>query len=121
MLAHSTDKLDLLLTDVALPGAEGLALANRLRAERPDLPVLFMTGGDNHEDLAGEHVLMKPFTGADLLRAIARRIQGARHAETARWRITSSSEKSGAGFGLFVLAGGSQWWQAAAAGRSGLG
>jgi PAS domain S-box-containing protein len=83
VLTHSTDKLDLLLTDIAMPGTEGLALAKRLRAERPDLPVLFMTGGDDHEDLAGEHVLMKPFTGADLLRAIARRIQGARRGETA--------------------------------------
>lgn len=45
-MAHSTDKLDLLLTDIALPGAEGLALAKRLRAEQPDLPVLFMTGDD---------------------------------------------------------------------------
>ena len=83
VLAHSIDKLDLLLTDIALPGAEGLALAKRLRVGRPDLPVLFMTGDDSHEDLAGEHVLMKPFTGADLLRAIARRIEGARHSETA--------------------------------------
>ncbi len=74
VLAHSTDKLDLLLTDVVLPGAEGLALAKRLRAEQPDLQVLFMTGDDGHEDLAGEHVLMKPFTGADLLRAISRRL-----------------------------------------------
>ena len=64
-------------------GAEGLALAKRLRADQPDLPVLFMTGDDGHEDLASEHVLMKPFTGADLLRAIGRRIQGARHSETA--------------------------------------
>src|SRR5262249_2739880 len=38
VLAHSTDKLDLLLTDIAMPGMEGFALANRLRAERPDLP-----------------------------------------------------------------------------------
>ena len=46
VLAHSTEKLDLLLTDIALPGAEGLALARRLRAGLPDLPVLFMTGDD---------------------------------------------------------------------------
>jgi DNA-binding response OmpR family regulator len=66
----------------ALPSAEGLALAKRLRADQRDLPVLFMTGDDGHEDLASEHVLMKPFTGADLLRAFGRRIQSARHSET---------------------------------------
>jgi CheY-like chemotaxis protein len=60
VLAHSTDKLDLLLTDIALPRVEGLALAKRLRADQRDLPVLFMTGDDGHEDLASEHVLMKP-------------------------------------------------------------
>jgi PAS domain S-box-containing protein len=36
--------LDLVLTDHAMPGMTGLELAERLRAERPDLPVALATG-----------------------------------------------------------------------------
>jgi PAS domain S-box-containing protein len=75
VLSHSIEKLDLLLTDVAMPGAGGPELARRLRAERPDLPTLFITGSPGLSGTSGEHVLLKPFTGADLVRAITRRLR----------------------------------------------
>ncbi|MGB3543848.1 response regulator [Rubrivirga sp.] len=34
---------DLLLTDVSLPGKDGIALAEHVRAERPDLPVVVVS------------------------------------------------------------------------------
>ena len=34
---------DLLLTDVSLPGMDGIALAERVRAEHPDLPVVVVS------------------------------------------------------------------------------
>jgi CheY-like chemotaxis protein len=74
VLSHSMENLDLLLTDVAMPGAAGPELARRLRLEKPDLPVLFITGDGGRGDLAGEFVLRKPFSGADLVRAISRRL-----------------------------------------------
>ncbi len=37
-------RVDLVLTDHAMPGMTGLELAERLRRERPDLPVALTTG-----------------------------------------------------------------------------
>lgn len=37
-------RIDLMVTDVGLPGANGRQLADQARALRPDLKVLFMTG-----------------------------------------------------------------------------
>ena len=61
-LVRTLKQLDLLITDVVMPGSSGTMLAHSLRTERPDLPVLFMTGGDIGPELAGETVLAKPFS-----------------------------------------------------------
>jgi FixJ family two-component response regulator len=62
----------LLLVDFAMPGMNGAELAQKIRARRPSLPVVFFTGGDS-EWISGERwVLMKPFlsrTLTDTLRA----------------------------------------------------
>ena len=70
-----TTTFDLLLTDVRMPGMDGGTLARTLRAEHPDLPVVFMSGyaeGLEPEALAGSVYLPKPFAPADLRRAIAK-------------------------------------------------
>jgi len=68
-VAHrATQPIDLLITDVMLPGMSGAELADKLRSERPSLRVLFTSG---HSDEAiGRHgvsrsdpaFLQKPFT-----------------------------------------------------------
>ncbi|WP_188131207.1 response regulator [Paraburkholderia panacisoli] len=40
----SMTRVDLLVTDVGLPGMNGHQMADAVRAKRPALPVLFMTG-----------------------------------------------------------------------------
>ncbi len=72
VLSHAIETLDLLLTDVAMPGASGPKLAARLCAERPGLRVLFMTGGTASDGLDGSAVLRKPITGSALAEAIGR-------------------------------------------------
>jgi two-component system cell cycle sensor histidine kinase/response regulator CckA len=62
-------QVDVLLTDVNMPGLSGPALARRLRAQFPDLPVIFMSGyvGETqHGELAHDPVLEKPVTQAAL-------------------------------------------------------
>jgi CheY-like chemotaxis protein len=69
--------LDLLLTDVVLPGIDGADLAERLRGLRPGLRVLFMSGYTPEEiavtaALASEDVLLrKPFLPATLRDRVA--------------------------------------------------
>jgi DNA-binding response OmpR family regulator len=41
---HSLEHLDLLVTDVGLPGLNGRQLADAARERRPNLPVLLITG-----------------------------------------------------------------------------
>ena len=65
--------IDLLLTDVVMPGLNGLELAQRVLAERPQMHVLFMSGyADNavvQRDVidAGRPFLQKPFAPDRLL------------------------------------------------------
>lgn len=41
---HEGDKIDLLMTDVVMPGMNGRELSDRLKAVYPDIKVLFMSG-----------------------------------------------------------------------------
>ncbi len=67
----------LLLTDVVMPGMSGRALAERLTAERPGLPVLYTSGypagalGSEDVSAPGAGFLQKPFTLAELTAAVA--------------------------------------------------
>ncbi len=60
----------LAVLDYAMPGMNGVELARAVRARRPGLPFLFVTGYANTEALAREvpldRILPKPFTAADL-------------------------------------------------------
>ncbi|WP_295192853.1 PAS domain-containing protein [uncultured Brevundimonas sp.] len=67
-LLQSGARIDLLVTDVGLPGGmNGRQMADAARIDRPDLKVLFITGyaenavvGNGHLD-PGMHVMTKPF------------------------------------------------------------
>jgi CheY-like chemotaxis protein len=70
-------RIDLLLTDVIMPGLGGAELAVELRRSRPDLPILYMSGYafealDLEELGDGECYLPKPFTSDVLLKEIGR-------------------------------------------------
>jgi signal transduction histidine kinase/ActR/RegA family two-component response regulator len=75
-IAESLDGIDLLLSDVVMPGIDGAELACRLRARWSDLPVLFVTGYSADRlartGAVGPHdrVLEKPYQLAALTRTI---------------------------------------------------
>ncbi|HEY1427324.1 MAG TPA: response regulator [Caulobacteraceae bacterium] len=64
---ESDARIDLLITDVGLPGMNGRQLADAARKARPDLKVLFITGYAENAAITnghlepGMHVVSKPF------------------------------------------------------------
>jgi PAS domain S-box-containing protein len=77
-MLETPSKIDLLVTDIGLPGLNGRQVAEAARRSRPGLKVLFMTGYAEMAALAGGflepgmHLLTKPFT----MEALAERIKG---------------------------------------------
>jgi two-component system cell cycle sensor histidine kinase/response regulator CckA len=63
---HKGRKIDLLITDVVMPGMDGPTLAQRIRQSSPKLRIIFISGytEDKLKDYMGEgiHFLPKPFT-----------------------------------------------------------
>jgi len=73
--------IDLLVTDMVMPGLSGQELARRMRVARKDLRVLYMSGYSEHaaEEAAkseGSAVLAKPFSRSALLRTAREVLQG---------------------------------------------
>ena len=63
----SDERIDLLVTDIGLPGLNGRQIADAARLHRPDLKVLFMTGYAENTTVAGGFlppgmaIMTKPF------------------------------------------------------------
>jgi two-component system, OmpR family, response regulator len=83
--AHDRD-IDLIVLDVMLADLDGFAVAQRLRQDSIDTPILFLTARDSLADKAkgfsagADDYLTKPFSLAELVmraRAIIRRTSGA--------------------------------------------
>lgn len=81
---RSDEPIDLLLTDVGLPGMDGRELADAARQARPTLPVLFLTGYTPHSlalgDFlgAGMDMMTKPYDAEALLARVAQMVRGTR-------------------------------------------
>ncbi len=77
---------DIVVLDLMLPGIDGLEVCRRLRAERPDLPVVMLTArGEEDDRIAGLEVgaddyVVKPFSPRELalrVRSVLRRSEQA--------------------------------------------
>jgi signal transduction histidine kinase/ActR/RegA family two-component response regulator len=70
------EQINVLLTDVVMPGASGKKLLDAVKGSRPDLPVLFMTGYTRNAIVhngvleQGVRLLTKPFTLDELAREL---------------------------------------------------
>jgi CheY-like chemotaxis protein len=74
---------DVVLSDIVMPGADGIALATRLRKRRPELPVVLITGYSRevrHAVGPDMEVLAKPCPAEEILGALSRAISAHRPA-----------------------------------------
>ena len=75
-------RIDLLITDVGLPGLNGRQVAEAASAERPDLKILFMTGYAEKVSASqpfaspGREILTKPFEVDDMARRVRALLDG---------------------------------------------
>ena len=73
--------VDCLISDIDMPVMDGIQLLRVVRAERPELPIILITGLPNLPDRlppggAGSYRLFrKPFSGPELLMAISEALQ----------------------------------------------
>jgi DNA-binding NtrC family response regulator len=85
---RSVPQIDLLITDVYMPGRSGMDLGLELKKVRSELPVLLISGGVFGEQMAkmqeeGWSFLAKPFRLTDLLSTVHRILAPV---EARRWR-----------------------------------
>ncbi|MFP4624638.1 MAG: response regulator, partial [Gemmatimonadota bacterium] len=72
----------LVLTDVVMPRMSGRELAERLRARRQDIPIVYMSGYAEHEIARrgilepGMHLLEKPFDARTVRKKVRRVLDG---------------------------------------------
>ncbi len=73
LLAEARQPFDALFSDIVLPDASGITLADELRAQQPELPVLLCSGYSDaltrwtNISAKGYHFLQKPYPAAALL------------------------------------------------------
>lgn len=86
---RSVSEIDLLVTDLYMPGKSGMELARELKELRSELPVLIISGGvvdqehKAHLEKEGWSFVAKPFRLPELLAAVHRILAPA---EARRWR-----------------------------------
>jgi DNA-binding response OmpR family regulator len=93
----STGRYDLLILDLGLPGKDGFAVLEELRAAGSALPVVILTARDSvHDTVAGleggaDDYITKPFRFEELLARVRVRLRGDHVPEETVLRVGSAS------------------------------
>ena len=80
-------EIALVVSDIVMPGLTGLELLEEVRARRPSLPVILVTGAGTYENLSqavargADGLVIKPFSHADLQNAVAAALERAQRSE----------------------------------------
>ncbi|RKP55823.1 response regulator [Pararobbsia silviterrae] len=92
---------DLLLLDLDLPGCHGIQLAEQIKAERPDVKILILTGNAQLATVrtamsaGADGYMLKHEDGGELLDAISLVLSGARYVSKALSQLPESEDRAG--------------------------
>ncbi len=76
ILAQSASPVDLVITDLVMPGMGGRELIERIRQQGGEMPILATSGYVLPEEKQAQAgYLQKPFTSGDLLRKVKAALQ----------------------------------------------
>ncbi len=81
-LIESGEEFDLLLTDIVMPGIDGIELAQKATKKQPDLKIIFITGfaaitmNKPIEQNENAQLMSKPFHLNDLVESIDKLLSG---------------------------------------------
>ncbi|MCB1481383.1 MAG: response regulator [Rhodobiaceae bacterium] len=82
LIREGAEDSELLLTDIQMPVMDGIALALNVARERPDLPIMLMTGYAHQRERAHgldsliRDVVQKPFTLAEICSRVRNALDG---------------------------------------------
>lgn len=77
IVQEAGDEIDIIITDVVMPGLNGRQVVERIRGRHPELPVLYISGYTDDEIVkrggtaSMDAFLQKPFTPAVLTRKVS--------------------------------------------------
>ena len=86
LIASTT--LDLVVSDIVMPGLTGIELLGEVRKDHPNLPVLLVTGAGTHAMLTqalsagADGLVMKPFSHQELVDAVTTTLERSGRAES---------------------------------------
>ncbi|MCM2324774.1 MAG: response regulator [Oligoflexia bacterium] len=84
LAALAANQVDLILSDISMPGKSGIDLLCQLRSSGSDVPVAFITGYDSNDALLSAirlgacDFIQKPFNPEELLRMVFRNVEAGR-------------------------------------------
>jgi DNA-binding NtrC family response regulator len=78
LIAETTEKFDVVFSDVVMPGLDGISLGKKIKEYLPDLPFV-LTSGYSHafanSDEHGFELLQKPYSVEELSRVLRRALR----------------------------------------------
>jgi DNA-binding NtrC family response regulator len=77
-LLDDHERVDLMVTDIVMPGMDGVQLGERVHTRRPELPVVFISGYTDRAvpELAHSCFLRKPFAMHELAHVVRDSLDG---------------------------------------------
>ncbi len=106
----SSERFDLVLTDISMPGMSGVELLGQVRQSQPDTPIIVMSGINDQEYAAGLiklgafDYLLKPFRLEEVEASVASAIEHHRRLLKARRRHATDAEDKQSLYALSLYA-----------------